>query len=199
VIGSVRGKLVERFPSGEVIVDVAGIGYRVTITPTTLTSLGETGDDVLLHTHLHVRDDGLALYGFATREERVAFEALLGARGVGPALALAFLSVHRPDALAAILADDDLDALTLVPGVGRKTAQRLLIELKSRLDVPDLDDRGPLTAGAPTARREVREALASLGYGDEEIREATADLGPDGSTDELLRTALQRLAMVKGR
>ena len=112
----------------------------------------------------------MMLYGFPTRDERDTFEALIGATGVGPTLALAILSVHSPSALRRCLADDDLAALTLVPGVGKRTAQRLLVELKARLDVPDLD----LTAAGrrrPAPRADVREALAGLGYAPDEVRD----------------------------
>jgi len=206
LIGSLRGTLLERSTLGEVLVEVGGVGYRALVPPAALAELGEPGVEVLLHTHLHVREDALTLYGFATRDERVSFEALIGAHGVGPALALAILSVHRPDALRRALLDDDLDALCLVPGVGRKTAARLLMELKSRLDVPgDVDvavlvgATGPPAGGlaAPAARAEVREALAALGYGPDEIREAVRDLPPDGDAPALLRQALAQLGAAR--
>jgi len=206
VIGSLRGTLLERSTLGEVLVEVGGVGYRALVPPAALAELGEPGVEVLLHTHLHVREDALTLYGFATRDERVSFEALIGAHGVGPALALAILSVHRPDALRRALLDDDLDALCLVPGVGRKTAARLLMELKSRLDVPgDVDvavlvgATGPAAGGraAPAARAEVREALAALGYGPDEIREAVRDLPADGDAPALLRQALGQLGAAR--
>jgi holliday junction DNA helicase RuvA len=197
MIGSLRGTLLER-TAAEAIVDVAGVGYRVLVAPATLATLGEPGATVTVHTHLHVREDALTLYGFATRDERTCFEALLGAHGVGPAMALAILSVHRPAALRAVLAGDDVDALCLVPGVGRKTAARLLLELKSRLDLPD----GDLDAviGANEARGvlgEVREALVSLGYGNDEIRSALRDLSGEGDTSRLLKEALTRLSTVR--
>ena len=139
MIGSLRGVLLERWSDGEVLVEVAGVGYRVTVAPATSVDLGETGREVFLHIHHHRREDAETLYGFLRADERLAFEALLGAHGVGPSLALAILSVHPPAALQRVLAADDLDALCLVPGVGKKTAARLLVELKSRLDVPGLD------------------------------------------------------------
>ncbi len=201
MIGSLRGTLLERATSGEVLVEVGGVGYRALVPPAVLTELGEPGGDVFLHTHLHVREDALTLYGFATRDERATFEVLIGAHGVGPALALAILSVHRPDGLRRALADDDLDALCMVPGVGRKTAARLLMELKSRLDVPGDVDVAVLVGGeptasvrqAPSARAEVREALSALGYGPDEVREAVRDLPADGDPGALLRQALGRL------
>jgi Holliday junction DNA helicase RuvA len=203
VIGSLRGTLLHRGAS-DVLVEVGGVGYRCTVTPATAVAIGEVGAEVFLYVHHHVREDAQTLYGFATLAERVAFEALLGAHGVGPALALAILSVHPPDALRRALADDDVAALCLVPGVGRKTAARLLVELKSRLDVPELDPTtGALAAAAPGAgpagaapRSEVREALAGLGYGPDEVRDALAALPDDGEADPavLLRTALRTLA-----
>jgi Holliday junction DNA helicase RuvA len=206
VIGSVRGTLLERSTTGEVLVEVGGVGYRAVVPTAALVELGEPGGEVFLHTHLHVREDALTLYGFATRDERATFEALIGAHGVGPALALAILSVHRPDGLRRALLDDDLDALCLVPGVGRKTAARLLIELKSRLDVPgDVDvavvvGATPPPPGAPpspVARAEVREALAALGYGPEEVRAAVRDLPADGEAPALLRLALAQLGSAR--
>jgi Holliday junction DNA helicase RuvA len=202
VIGSVRGALIDRGAS-EVTVEVAGVGYRVAVIPTTAVSLGDVGDEVFCWTHHHQREDAQTLYGFATKDERTCFEALIGAHGVGPALALAILSVHSPLALARILAEDDIGALCLVPGVGKKTAARLLLDLKSRLSIPDLGDV-PVSSGAPassgggsSARADVRDALAGLGYTDGEIREVTSDLPDDGDAGTLLRAALQRLATVR--
>ena len=200
MIGSLRGTLIDRTLSGEVLVEVAGVGYRVVVSPSTAVAIGEVGDDVFLHVHHHIREDAQTLYGFAERDERIAFEALLGAHGVGPALALAILSVHPPASLARVLADDDLAALCLVPGVGKKTAARLLVELKSRLDVPDLELAA--TAGAPSdgngransPRSDVHDALVGLGYAPDEIRDAVRDLPTEGEVSELLREALRRLA-----
>jgi Holliday junction DNA helicase RuvA len=114
---------------------------------------------------------------------------------VGPKLGLALLSVHPPGALRRCVADDDVDALCLVPGVGKRTAQKLMIELKSRLGVPDLDLVEPGGDGGPTPRAEVRAALAELGYGPDEMRVALADLPEDGTVGDLLRAALKRLAV----
>ena len=198
MIGSVRGTVLDRSAT-EVIVDVNGIGYRVLVSPSTVVAVGATGSTVTLHTHLHVREDALTLYGFTTPDERACFEALLGAHGVGPALALAILSVHRPASLRQSLAEDDVDALCLVPGVGKKTAARLLLELKARLDLPDGDLSVVLgTADTPGgARSEVRQALATLGYGPEEIRDAIRDLPPDGDVQRLLKDALTRLSTAR--
>jgi Holliday junction DNA helicase RuvA len=201
VIGSLRGTLLDR-GDAEVTVEVAGIGYRVLVSPTTTVALGEVGQEVSCWVHHHQREDAVTLYGFATKDERTSFEALLGAHGVGPALALAILSVHSPLALARVVAEDDLGALCLVPGVGKKTAQRLLIDLKSRLSVPDLGEApvaGAATTvpGQPNARADVRDALAGLGYTDSEVREVMADLPDDGDSGALLRDALQRLGAAR--
>ena len=202
MIGSLRGTLLSR-EDDEILVEVGGIGHRVVVSPTTAVSLGDVGDQVFVWVHHHIREDTQALYGFATADARRCFSALLGAHGVGPSLALGILSVHGPNDLARVLAEDDVAALCLVPGVGKKTATRLLVELKSRLDIPlDIGVPGssgaaggtPATGGA-AARADVREALAGLGYGLEEIRDVLADL-PDGDdAAALLKHALQRLAV----
>jgi Holliday junction DNA helicase RuvA len=202
VIGSLRGRLLHR-GAGEVLVEVGGLGYVVVVSPTTAVALGEVGDEAFVWVHHHVREDAEVLYGFTSRDERVTFEALLGAHGVGPALALGILSVHAPAALVRILAEDDIAALCLVPGVGKKTAARLLVELKSRLHVPEsgsvpvtVGGAGLSVAGERSVAVDVREALAGLGYSADEIRLATAELDVDGDADAgaQLRAALQRLA-----
>ncbi len=201
MIGSLRGTLLERSPDAEVLVEVSGLGYRVSVTPRTLGLVGDPGGEVFLYIHDHVREDAHTLYGFLARDERSCFEALLGAHGVGPALALAIIAVHAPLDLRRAVAADDADALCLVPGVGKKTAARLLIDLKTRLEVPDLD----LTAlqgsagehvGSSVAA-DVRDALTGLGYGPDEVRDAMRDLEPADDSAALLREALQRLASVR--
>jgi Holliday junction DNA helicase RuvA len=198
-IGSLRGTLAERSPTGEVLVEVGGVGYRVQAGPLTAARLGDVGAEVFVWTHHHVREDAESLFGFASRDERTCFEALIGAHGVGPALALAILSVHQPDALRRVLADDDVAALCLVPGVGKKTAARLLVELKSRLDLPEGETVAVVANGngaspASAARADVRDALVSLGYGAEEIGDALREL-PDGDdSGVLLKEALRQLA-----
>jgi Holliday junction DNA helicase RuvA len=201
MIGSLRGTLTDR-DDAEVTVEAGGVGYRVTVSPTTAIALGDVGDEVFCWVHHHQREDAQMLYGFATKDERRCFEALLGAHGVGPALALGILSIHQPVALARIVAEADVGALCLVPGVGKKTAARLLIDLASRLSVPDLgmspiaSDALPVAA-ASSARSDVREALVGLGYTDGEVREVMHDLPDDGDAGLLLRDALQRLAVAR--
>jgi Holliday junction DNA helicase RuvA len=201
MIGSLRGVLTARSGAGELLVDVQGVGYRVqTTTPTAATAA--VGEPMFLFVHTHVREDAIVLYGFVFEDERRCFEALLGAHGVGPALALAVLSALSPAALSTAVLEEDLDVLCAVPGVGRKTAARLLIDLKSRLNLPDLGPSGG--AGSPpgspgrSTMAEVREALTELGYGTEEIRgierKLKQDPGEDDSVEELLRRALRELA-----
>jgi Holliday junction DNA helicase RuvA len=200
MIGSLRGVVLERSPRadhcGELLVEVGGVGYRVVVPGRVLGAEGPSvGAPVFLHVHTHVREDALVLYGFASRDERVCFEVLIGAHGVGPAVALAMLSVHTPAALRRAVAAEDLDALVLVPGIGKKTAARLLVELRSRLGPGDEErEIGPVGDAAGPARQDVRAALAGLGYGADEIRAVIGGLPEDGTVEELLRVALRDLA-----
>jgi holliday junction DNA helicase RuvA len=199
VIGLLRGKVVLRSADSEVIVDVGGVGYRVSVTPAAAVALvvGGAAADVTLFIHTHVREDAIVLYGFIHDDERRCFEVLLGSHGVGPALALAIMAVLSPASLSTAVLEDDLDTLCSVPGVGRKTAQRLVIELKSRLDLPDLSLDLPGGSGAVTSRTsrsEARAALSELGYAPDEIRGALDGLRDDVGVEEMLRLALRELA-----
>jgi Holliday junction DNA helicase RuvA len=210
VIGSLRGTLLDRQPArtgpgAEVTIEVGGIGYRVVVAAGTIGMLGDLGGPTFLHIHTHVREDAITLYGFASRDERQVFEALLGAPGIGPAVALAILATHAPAALRRIARTDDVDALCLVPGIGKKTGAKLLLELKGRLDIDGGADGGPalrlVDGGAPSGpaspHSEVRAALAGLGYGPDEVREALRALPETGEVDVLLRRALQALAVAR--
>jgi Holliday junction DNA helicase RuvA len=135
----------------------------------------------------------MSLYGFPDREQRDTFEGLMSATGVGPKLALAILSVHSPAALRRAVLEGDLDALTLVPGVGKRTAQRLMIELAAKLGTNAPDPVG--VEGGPSARVEVRAALEGLGYGAEEVRFVLDTLPIDGAVEVLLKDALKLLAV----
>ncbi len=195
MIGSLRGQLLDRTSDSELLIEVGGLGYRVLVTPSTAASVGPVGTEVFVHAHHAVREDSDTLYGFTTIDERRIFESLISAHGVGPALGLAILSVHDPAALRAAVAHDDLAALCLVPGVGRKTAARLAMELKSRLDIPSGDYADGADASAPqTIHGDVRAALENLGYGPEEIHSVLVDLPAQGDTSALLKDALRRLA-----
>lgn len=199
MIGWLRGELLSRGPDGELLVDVGGVGYRVLVPATVLSSVGELGQTVGLFVHTHVREDAIVLYGFATVNERRCFEALLGAHGVGPTLALAVLSSLQPESLIRAVIDGDLDMLCAVPGVGRKTAARLVLDLKSKLDLPGDEPTG-IQSGIPVSERaEVRGALQELGYGPDEIRRALEAVPEVGSVEDLLRGALRELAAVGSR
>jgi holliday junction DNA helicase RuvA len=191
VIGSLRGGVLERNADGTVLLEVGGVGYVVAVTPRTLAELEPT-TSVFLHVHHHVRESEQTLFGFATREERTTFQTLIATHGVGPALAMAILATHPPRALVDIVAAGDLGALTMVPGVGRKTAERLLVELKSRLAVPVLDPVGSAGGGGSVVG-DVRDALAGLGYGPEEIRDSLRELPTDVDAATMLRDALKVL------
>jgi Holliday junction DNA helicase RuvA len=209
VIGLLRGAVVVRTGEGEVIIDVGGVGYRVAVTPATAAALVVAGAaaEATLYVHTHVREDAIVLYGFVHDDERRCFEVLLGSHGVGPALALAIMAALSPAALSTAVLEEDLDTLCTVPGVGRKTAARLLIELKSRLDLPDLSlggagvGAGGGVGGADggggssrTSRAEARAALSELGYAPDEIRAALDSLRDDVGVEEMLRLALRELA-----
>jgi Holliday junction DNA helicase RuvA len=172
MIGSVAGVLVETYVDGA-LVDVNGVGYRVLAPASVLARLPGAGENVRLHTHLHVREDALTLFGFTTAEERDLFEVLIGVNGIGPKGALAVLSVYAPDALRRAILGEDLHALTLIPGVGKKTASRMILELREKLGAGG-SDLAPI-AGSPALREalgEVRAALLQLGYSTTEAREA---------------------------
>lgn len=195
MIGSLRGLLGARLSSNEILVEVGGVGYRVTVSTPTAAALGSLGDEIALAVHTHVREDAFVLYGFLHDDERRCFEALLGAHGVGPSLALTILSALSPASLSVAVLEEDLDTLCAVPGIGRKTAARLMIDLKNRMDLPDL--ASPATVGnngSTSARAEVRAALAELGYTPEEIRSAIEGASPDLPVEEMLRCALRELA-----
>jgi len=130
MIGSLRGTVLERNDDGTALLEVGGVGYVVSVTPRTLAEL-EPGSPAFLHVHHHIREDAQTLYGFLHRDERTTFAVLIATHGIGPALALAILGTHGPNALVDIVASNDLGALTLVPGVGKKTAERLLVELRT--------------------------------------------------------------------
>lgn len=204
MIVSLRGSVVERHAdldksSAEVVMEVGGVGYHLVVTPRTLAALPAAGE-VLVHVHHHFWEADQKLFGFESRDERLAFESLLAAHKVGPSLALAIIATHGPEQLARILDNDDIDALCEVPGVGKKTAQRLLVELKSTLVLPVLDGEtagaGPTTPpAAPDA--DVRDALRNLGYGPDEIKIGMAALPnerDDADSGALLKIALRALA-----
>jgi len=190
VIGSLRGSVLERTADGSILLEVNGVGYLVAVSNHVLAEL-EPGTPVFLYTHHHIREDAQTLYGFTSRDDRATFQALIATHGIGPALAMAILATHPPAALFDVVSNNDVAAMTLVPGVGKKTAERLIVELRDRLSVPVLD--GGDSAGTASAVADVRDALAGLGYGTEEIRDVLRELPTDADSSTLLRDALKTL------
>ena len=188
MIGRLRGALVGKRLDG-VIVDVQGVGYELSVTARDLAELPGIGEDIVLHTHLHVREDAMVLFGFSTERGRDFFRTVLTAPGVGPKLALAMLSTLDADELHAAIVGEDVDGLTAIPGIGKRSAQKIVLELKPKFaDLP----AGPPTAGGP-ARPQVREALETLGYTSAEIRDAMGDVDGSLTVAEQIRAALQQL------
>ena len=202
MIAHLSGSVAGISPDGAVI-DVGGFGLRVQCTPGTLASL-RPGEPARVATSLVVREDSLTLFGFGTDDERNVFELLQTASGIGPRLALAMLAVHSPDALRRAVAAEDIKALTMVPGVGNKGAQRIILELKDRLGAPgDLagrgDGAGPARRAEPSWRDQVASGLVNLGWSardaDAAVDAVEADSGdqtPDVAT--ALRAALRKLS-----
>jgi len=155
VIGRLRGVIVEK-GLDTVVLEVGGVGYVVAVTPRTLADLPGFGEEAVLHTHLHVREDQLALYGFDAAPDKDLFGLLLGVSGVGPKVAMAILATMTYDQLSIAVAADDIPALTTVPGIGKRSAQKLLLELKPKLDMVDavVSSTGPIgEVRVPDARR----------------------------------------------
>jgi Holliday junction DNA helicase RuvA len=205
MIASVSG-IVVAITGDVAVLEVGGVGLAVQCTPGTLATL-RTGAEARLATSLVVREDSLTLFGFATDDERAIFETLQGVTGVGPRLAQAVLATHSPDSVRTAVATDDVGALTLVPGVGRKGAQRLVLELKDKLGSVATSATVlhlPGREGPGAWRDQLRSALLNLGWGNREVDEALAAVGPEaeaaaavGDTPDvaaLLKSCLQLLS-----
>lgn len=198
MIGQLRGQLLEKRPP-VILVDVNGVGYEVEAPMTVFYNLPDVGQTVLLHTHFVVREDAQLLYGFSARHERELFRALIKVNGVGPKMALAILSGIDAERLALCIRDQDITTLVKVPGVGKKTAERLLIELADRLD--KLEGGGTLLASstlmseAPSARNDALAALEALGYRSKDALAALKGIDDESLPSEsLIRLALKKLA-----
>jgi len=201
MIAHLRGTVAGVAPDGAVI-EVGGVGMRVQCTPGTLATL-RPGEPAQVATSLVVREDSLTLYGFSSEDERNVFELLQTASGVGPRLALAMLAVHAPDALRRAVSTEDLNALTMVPGIGKKGAQRIVLEMKDRLGPPgDTGDVPPRPAQrAPSWRDQVQSGLVNLGWPARDADQAIAALEEEGAIDgdavdvaTVLRAALRKLS-----
>jgi Holliday junction DNA helicase RuvA len=193
MIGSLRGTIASKTPP-QLTVDVGGLGYELEAPMSTFFHLPAVGEEVRLLTHLVVREDAHVLYGFATEEERRLFRSLIKVSGVGPRIALALLSGISVSAFAQCVLNEDISALTRVPGVGRKTAERLIVEMRDRLAAPQATPGAPLAAPA-RAEGEAYGALVALGYRPAEAARLLKAVGPGThSTEELIRRALQGAA-----
>ena len=189
MIGRLHGKLLEKNPP-QILIDVSGVGYEVDVPMSTFCNLPEVGGELTLHTHFVVREDAQLLYGFATLAERAVFRALIKISGVGPKIALALLSGITVDQLKDAVDRGETGLLTKVPGIGKKTAERLVLELKDKLA-----GTGAATAAVPTsgARADVVAALIALGYSEREAAAATKKLPEDCTVNDGLRLALKSL------
>jgi len=202
MIGQLRGRLADKRPN-QVLVDVGGVGYLVAVPLSTYAALGELHTEVTLLIHTHVREDALSLYGFLSSREKHFFEMLLGASGVGPALALKILSGMSVEELVPAIRTGDVARLTRIPGVGRKTAERMVVELKDKLEaVVVVPGDKPAAASPAGAEADVVSALVNLGYEQRAAESAVAEAkraGGAGNFEKLLRSALQALSAPKGR
>jgi len=194
MIGFLSGIVAGRTADG-CFLDVGGVGYRLACSASTLAAVPSEGETFTLWTHVHVREDALALFGFATEGEQRMFEALLGVAGVGPKVALQVCSAFTPDAFRRALVTGDVASISSVPGIGKKTAQRILLDLKEKLELPDLE---VVSGGGERGVAEARSALENLGYSPAEVRAALAEVangdGGADSTEAIVRSALKVLA-----
>ncbi len=191
MIGYLEGEVASR-GTDSCFIDVSGVGYRVMCSTSTLAALPGDGTKCRVWTHMYVREDVLGLYGFATEAEQRIFEALLGVSGVGPKVALQVCSAFTPEQFRKTLATDDVDGICSVPGIGKKTAQRIVLELKEKLSLPDLG----LVGTAPDTVARARSALENLGYSPGEVRAVLSEISPapEEHLEEVIRSALRVLA-----
>lgn len=198
MIAHLRGRLSGKQPN-RIVIDVNGVGYDVAVPLSTFYGLGDEGSEVALRIHTHVREDTLALYGFGTALELAVFERLISISGIGPKLALAVLSGIEPQDLVRAIEQADVARLTAIPGVGKKTSERIVVELKDRL--PRLRPEAAAAGGGaiepPALRDDLLSALVNLGYHrplSEKAVDAAVKAVPDGSFERTLKHALRELA-----
>jgi len=201
MIGQLRGRLADKRPN-QVLVDVGGVGYIVAVPLSTYAALGELHTEVTLLIHTHVREDALSLYGFLSSREKHLFEMLLSASGVGPSLALKILSGMSAEELIPAIRGNDLGRLTKIPGVGRKTAERMVVELKDKLDSMAVTDQRPVVASPAGVEADVISALTNLGYDARTAESAVAEGKREAGVlnfEKLLKASLQALTGPKGK
>src|SRR5438128_4236336 len=201
MIGQLRGRLAGKRPN-QVLIDVGGVGYLVQVPLSTYAALGELHTEVTLLIYTHVREDALTLFGFVSSREKNFFELLLSASGVGPALALKILSGMSVEELVPAIRGGDLGRLTRIPGVGRKTAERMVVELKDKLEAVAIESERPAATSPAGIEADVVSALVNLGYdartAENAVAEAKREAGA-GNFEKLLRAALQALSAPKSR
>lgn len=190
MIGRLRGSLVALQATG-IVVDVAGVGYEVAMTPEAIADLPPVGDEIVVHTHLQVREDDMSLYGFASAADRDLFRVVISASGIGPRVGMALMATLRPDQLRRAIATEDVSALSAAPGIGKRTAQKVILELRPKLADTEADVVGRTGPG------QVRQALENLGYTPDEIGEVVADLDEDLPVAEQLKAALRALGQAR--
>jgi Holliday junction DNA helicase RuvA len=196
MIARLRGTLVDK-GIDHVILDVGGVGFRVTVSLNTLAALPMVGQPAELHTELLVREDALTLVGFAGADERVAFELCTSVQGIGPKLAMSILSTLEPALLAEAVRSGDVARLVRIPGVGKKTAERLVLELRDKFDKTAMAARASATARPSGGAQPVVSALTNLGYKPSEAERAAADAAaelPGAPVEQILKRALRSLA-----
>jgi Holliday junction DNA helicase RuvA len=197
MIARLSGKIVEKLED-RLVLDVAGVGYEVFLPTSSLARVGPAGTPLVVHVVTHVREDALQLYGFLTRDEKGLFETVTGVSGVGPRLGMALLSGLEPSALRRAVQERDVAALTRVPGIGRKTAERLIVDLRDR--VGEGGEESGLAGGPASPFQDAVTALVTLGYprplAVRAVREAGGELPPDAAVEDLVRRALGRLVSV---
>src|SRR5215475_4329166 len=192
MIASIRGSLLF-IGVDHAVIETGGVGFLIYAPRNVLGALGEIGGEILLYTHLHIREDLLALYGFASTDQRHLFETLLGVSGIGPKVALSLLSSAPSDELRATIAGGDTTRLSRVPGIGKKTAERLVLELRGKLDIKGLPAPSATTPALMQLNNELGEMLVSLGFSAAEASAAIASLPADAppELEERLRLALR--------
>jgi holliday junction DNA helicase RuvA len=188
MIAHLRGKLIVRHPN-QVIVDAMGVGYDVTISVPTFSELPLAGSEVSLHIHTHVREDQIALYGFLRPEEKHLFEKLISVSGIGPKLAITILSGMPTNEMTAAIRGNDVARLTKIPGIGRKTAERMVLELRDKLPAVGTD-QVHVVSSFNAVQEDVLSALMNLGYQRATAEKALATVEKNGSFDAMFRAAL---------
>lgn len=195
MIAHIRGKLLVKHPN-QAVVETGGVGYDVTISVPTFSDLPVVGTDVALHIHTHVREDVIALYGFLRSSEKLLFEKLITVSGIGPKLAITILSGMAADEMVGAIRGNDIARLTRIPGIGKKTAERLVLELRDKL--PEVSPTAVLAVPTLSATEEdVLSALVNLGYQRAAVEKAIAGMAKTGdaaSFDQMFRSALSRLS-----